>query len=68
LYPRKKYCDDLLTYTNTQGIHFQDYPETSNFICPEWSHLSLNDAVIYTKHLVKALEAKGWRFTTTKNL
>lgn len=52
----------MLAYTNTIGIHFQDYPETSSFICPEWSHLALNDAIIYTKHLVKTLEAKGWTF------
>ncbi|MEJ7823756.1 MAG: hypothetical protein WKF85_15655 [Chitinophagaceae bacterium] len=63
VYPRKKYWDDMLASTNTNGIHFQDYPETSNFICPEWSHLALNDAVIYTKHLVKALEAKGWNIS-----
>ncbi|MBA3673715.1 MAG: hypothetical protein H0W75_01950 [Chitinophagaceae bacterium] len=62
VYPRKKYWDDMLAYTNTIGIHFQDYPETSSFICPEWSHLALNDAIIYTKHLVKTLEAKGWAF------
>lgn len=67
-YPRKEYWDDMLAYTNTAGIHFSDYPETSNFICPEWSHLSLSDAAIYTKSVVKALETKGWRFKTTKNL
>jgi len=67
VYPRKLYWDDMLAYTNTAGIHFADYPETSNFICPEWSHLALNDAIIYTTHLVKTLETKGWRFTTTNN-
>jgi hypothetical protein len=68
VYPRKKYWGDMLTYTNTNGIHFKDYPETSNFICPEWSHLSLSDAAIYTKSVVKALETKGWKFKSTKNL
>lgn len=67
VYPRKKYWNDLLTYTNTDGFHFQDDPLTSNFICPEWSHLSINDAVIYTKHLVKALEQKGWNFKANNN-
>lgn len=65
VYPRKKYWDDMLAYTNTTGIHFQDYPETSSFICPEWSHLTKEDAVVYTRHLVKTLESKGWQFETT---
>ena len=59
-YPRQQYWDALLQYSNTPGIHFLDYPETSNYICPEWSHLSTKDAIDYTKHLAKALEQKGW--------
>ena len=66
VYPRQKYWDDMLAYTNTTGIHFQDYPETSSFICPEWSHLTREDAVIYTKHLIKTLQSKGWQFKSAK--
>jgi hypothetical protein len=62
VFPRKKYWDDMLDFTNTTGIHFQDYAETSAFICPEWSHLKKQDAVIYTKHLVETLLSKGWQF------
>ena len=40
LYPRQKYWDYLLEYTNTPGIHYADYPGTANLICAEWSHLS----------------------------
>jgi len=62
-YPRKKYWDALLAYTNTPGIHFEDYPQTSHFICPEWSHLSPQDAIVYTKNFIKILvEEKGWTF------
>ncbi|MBD0332678.1 MAG: hypothetical protein ICV66_08480 [Chitinophagaceae bacterium] len=63
VYPREKYWDQMLKYTNTQGIHFKNYPAIANFICPEWSHLSSKDAVIFTRELVRILrEEKGWKF------
>jgi hypothetical protein len=63
-YPREQYWEQLLKHTNTPGIHYEDYPETSKFICPEWSHLKLSDAKIYTAHLVKTLQQEtGWTFT-----
>ena len=61
-FAREKFWNRLLEFTQNQGIHFADYQETAHFICPEWSHLSQPDAVIYTKHLIMALEEKGWRF------
>jgi hypothetical protein len=69
-YPRNIYWDALLAYTNTPGIYFEDYPEMSNFICPEWSHLSPKDAATFTKSLIKILEQKGWflhKLTTALN-
>ncbi len=69
VYPRNNYWEPLLKYTNTQGVHFKDYPETANMICPEWSHLSSKDAIIYTMELVKILkEEKGWIFKQTQTL
>jgi hypothetical protein len=65
-FARDKFWNRLLDVTKTQGIHFADYPETDHFICPEWSHLSQPDAVVYTKHLIKALEQKGWHFSNRK--
>ena len=59
-FPKEGYWNKLLAYTNTPGIHFEDYPEMTNFICPEWSHLSPKDAVLFTKSLIKILEQKGW--------
>jgi hypothetical protein len=61
-YPRDIYWDKLLQYTNTPGIYFEDYPEMAHFECPEWSHLSPNDAATFTKSLIKILEQKGWIF------
>lgn len=63
VYPRGKYWDRMLTYTETPGIHFEDYPATAHFICPEWSHLSSQDTIPYTLHLIRTLkEEKGWKF------
>ena len=62
-YPRAAYWDRLLAFTGCKGIYFADYPATAGLICPEWSHLTPSDAVIYTKSLIKALqEDKGWNF------
>ena len=62
VYPREQYWDAMLAYTNTPGIHFKDYPETANLICPEWSHLTPDDAITYTKAFIRMLEQKGWSF------
>jgi hypothetical protein len=68
LYPRQKYWDYLLEYTNTPGIHYADYPGTANLVCGEWSHLTLKDAAVYTAQLVKILqEEKGWTFPMKSN-
>ncbi len=62
-YPRPKYWDRLLSVTNCQGIHFQDYPAIAHFQCPEFSHLKPADAIIYTKTLIDILQKeKGWIF------
>ncbi len=63
-YPRAAYWDRLLTFTGCHGIHYADYPATANLICPEWSHLTPADAVVYTRSLIKTLqEEKGWTFS-----
>ncbi len=68
LYPRQKYWDYLLEYTNTPGIHYADYPGTANLTCAEWSHLTLQGAATYTTQLVKILqEEKGWTFPKKSN-
>ncbi|HQX43813.1 MAG TPA: hypothetical protein PK209_04630 [Saprospiraceae bacterium] len=62
-YPRQEYWEKLLSTTKCQGIHFADYPPIAHFICPEWSHLTPEDALVYTKNLVHILKnEKGWRF------
>src|SRR6266496_1592184 len=66
VYPRNEYWEKMLAYTNTPGIYYADYPETANFVCPEWSHLAPKDAIVYTKSLVRTLQdEKGWKFRKT---
>ena len=66
-FPREKYWNRLLTYTNCPGIHFEDYPVIAHFECPEFSHLKQTDAIIFTKAFIKILrEEKGWKFPAGK--
>jgi hypothetical protein len=67
-FPREKYWDQILAVTGCPGIHFQDHPETSQYICPEFSHLQLSDAIEYTKHLIRHLQEKGWTFPNMKDI
>lgn len=62
-FPRTQYWDKILLATGCQGIHFEDYPATAHFQCPEFSHLKQADAIIYTQNLVSILQQeKGWVF------
>ncbi len=63
-YPRQSYWDQMLAFTNTVGIYYEDDSRTGQFVCPEWSHLSPHDAVLYTHALVEQLRNQNW-FTNT---
>jgi hypothetical protein len=66
-FPREKYWDRLLSFTNCKGVHFNDYPNM-RFICPEWSHLSHPDAISFTKQFINILATeKGWTFLKPNN-
>jgi hypothetical protein len=65
-FPREKYWEKLLSEAGCKGIHFKDYPDMANLICPEWSHLKIEDAVLYTQALIKALKKENW-FTYSNN-
>lgn len=62
-FPREKFWDRILTSTGSQGIHFEDYPSLAHFQCPEFSHLTPADAIVYTTNLIEIIEReKGWSF------
>jgi len=68
-FPREKYWNKLLEVTGCDGIHFEDYPETAHFICPEFSHLSHGDAKLYTERFIKILSThRNWEVARAKQL
>ena len=54
--PRVAFWDRLIESSGTLGIHFEDYPELTGFYCPEWSHLTAEDATEFTRRLMPILE------------
>jgi len=56
MYPREAYWNRLLKETGCKGIYYADYPGTANLVCPELSHLTPKDAVVYTTNLVNILK------------
>jgi hypothetical protein len=59
-FPREKFWDKLLAVTECEGIHFEDYDEIAHYQCPEFSHLSVPQAVSFTKSFINILQDKGW--------
>lgn len=63
VFPRKLCWDRLLAITGCPGIYYKDYPAIAHFVCPEWGHLSPEQAVIFTDNLVKILRKEEcWTF------
>jgi hypothetical protein len=57
LAPRVATWDRLVRESAVPAIHFAEHPELSSFNCPEWSHLSAEDSVEFTRRLVPHLKA-----------
>jgi hypothetical protein len=55
VFPRKKLWDPLIAATGCKGYFFTDYPGLAKFVPVEWSHLSPEGAVGFTKELIKVL-------------
>ena len=53
--PRAKGWDALLTYTHTNGVHFDDLPPSQNLTLPESSHLSRACATVFTDAFMRSL-------------
>lgn len=53
--PREEFWDVLLEKTGVKGYHYDDYESLKNFDCPEWSHLSGEDADKFTNAFVTLL-------------
>ena len=57
--PRAAIWDRLVRETGAPGVYFEDYPELSGFECPEWSHLSAEDSVVFSQRLVQVMLEQG---------
>ncbi|WP_293893311.1 hypothetical protein [Flavobacterium sp.] len=67
-FPRVKYWERLLEQTDCPGIHFMDYPAMNHFDCPEFSHLKVSDAKIFTKAFFNELsKQKGFTDLQSNN-
>jgi len=55
LAPRAVTWDRLVRENGVPAIHFAEHPELNAFECPEWSHLSAEDSVAFTRLLVPHL-------------
>jgi hypothetical protein len=54
--PRPGFWDQIIARSGAPGIHFEDYPQLSEFKCPEWSHLTGADAVKFSRRLMPILD------------
>lgn len=64
--PRKDFWDDLVKKANVKAYHFEDYEQFKNLKCPEWSHLSAEDARFFTTELAQIMIADN-AITNSKN-
>jgi len=53
--PRAEFWDDLVKQAQVKAYHFEDYEQFKNLKCPEWSHLSEEDAKYFTTELTKIM-------------
>jgi hypothetical protein len=56
LAPRVATWDRLVRENAVPAIHFQEFADLRDFKCPEWSHLSADDSVEFTRRLVPHLK------------
>lgn len=55
LAPRVATWDRLVRENNVPAIHFAEHADLRSFDCPEWSHLSADDSIEFTRRLVPHL-------------
>jgi len=58
-FPRSEFWDYLVNQTQVKSYHFEDFDQFKNLKCPEWSHLSSDNADYFTRELVKIMQADG---------
>lgn len=59
LYPKALFWDRFAERIGAPCIHFKDYPELSDFDCPDTSHLDARDKPRFTSALCQILSGQG---------
>lgn len=54
-YCRNEFWDELVKKSGAKGYHFEDYEQLKELDCPEWSHLSGDDADFFTSKIVSIM-------------
>ncbi|WP_104736244.1 hypothetical protein [Hanstruepera ponticola] len=54
-YCRDEFWDELVKQSGAKGYHFEDYAQLKDLDCPEWSHLSGEDADFFTAEVAKIM-------------
>jgi hypothetical protein len=57
--PKAEYWDRFAAVTRATTIHFADYPQLSNFECPDTSHIDSSDGPRFTRALLDILVERG---------
>lgn len=55
VFSRENYWEEIVRKADVPAYHFQDYEKLNQFNCPEWSHLSAEDAATFTTELTRIL-------------
>lgn len=58
-YPKTLYWDRFAVATGARTLHFRDYPDLSDFECPDGSHLDQRDKERFTVALLARLSSMG---------
>ena len=52
-YPREAYWNEIVANTSANTIYSYDFPELSQFVCPDGSHLDKRDRNIFTERFAR---------------
>ncbi|PCK07727.1 MAG: hypothetical protein COA42_12760 [Alteromonadaceae bacterium] len=59
LFPRDKVWDEFVRLVDCPAYHYEDHSFMSQHVLPEWSHMSAESALVYTRDMVERMIADG---------
>lgn len=58
-FSRENFWQAIVDAAEVPAYHFEDYEALNQFYCPEWSHLTAQDAGTFTTELAKIMKKDG---------